>query len=349
MPATVGAASCVRGFEELGRSRDARVFSGFLVGTSFVYGAQTVMLVLVAAQQLDGGADAVGIFYAALGVGGIAGAVVVARLGGSAWAGLAMLVGLTVCAVPMALLGVVDGATAAFALVLASGIGVVVVDVLCLTQLQRTVPGSVLGRVWGAIDALTVLAMIVGSLVVGPVVDALGTDAAFAVLMLMVPALALLTTRRLLAADREAVALLERIGPVLALLESVSLFEQASRPVLEQLALVSTREELPIGAEVVRQGDPAEDFYVIEWGRFDVFRTDADGTHRVGVLGQDDWFGEVGLIHNAPRNATVRARWPSTVWRIEGAQLLAAVNGAPAMSARLLEGIATRLATQGSN
>jgi CRP-like cAMP-binding protein len=166
--------------------------------------------------------------------------------------------------------------------------------------------------------------------------------------MLAVPALALLTTGRLLAADREAVALLERIGPVLALLETVPLFEQASRPVLEQLALVSTLEEVPIGADVVRQGDPAEDFYVIEFGRFDVYRTDDEGTHRVGTLGLGDWFGEVGLIHNAPRNATVRARWPSTVWRIDGAQLLAAVNGAPALSAGLLEGIATRLATQRS-
>ena len=147
-----------------------------------------------------------------------------------------MLVGLTVTALPMALLGTVDGATAAFALVLASGIGVVIVDVLCLTQLQRTVPGSVLGRVWGAIDALTVLAMIVGSLVVGPVVDALGTDTAFAVLMFAVPALGLLATRRLLAADREAAELLERIGPVLELLETVDLFEQASRPILEQLS-----------------------------------------------------------------------------------------------------------------
>jgi len=338
----------VRGFEELGRSRDARVFSGFLVGTSFVYGAQTVMLVLVAAQQLAGGADEVGIFYAALGVGGIAGAVVVTRLGESARAGVAMLVGLTVTAVPMAVLGLTEGATTAFALVLVSGIGVVVVDVLCLTQLQRTVPGAVLGRVWGAIDALTVLAMIIGSLVVGPAIDALGTDAAFAVLMLAVPALGLLTTRRLLAADREAAALLERIGPVLDLLETVDLFEQASRPVLEQLALASVREELPIGADVVSQGDPAEDFYVIEWGRFDVYRTDDGETQRVGTLGLGDWFGEVGLIHNAPRNATVRARWPSTVWRIDGAELLAAVNGAPAVSARLLEGITTRLATQGS-
>jgi MFS family permease len=337
-----------RGFEELAHSSDARVFAAFLVGTSFVYGGQTVILVLVASRQLSGGADAVGIFYAALGIGGIAGAVVVARLGQSPRAGLAMLVGLMVSAAPMALLGVVEGATAAFVLVLVSGVGVVVVDVLCLTQLQRTVSGAVLGRVWGAIDALTVLAMIVGSLVVGPVIDAIGTEAAYALLMLAVPALALLTTGRLLAADREAVALLERIGPVLALLETVPLFEQASRPVLEQLALVSTLEEVPIGADVVRQGDPAEDFYVIEFGRFDVYRTDDEGTHRVGTLGLGDWFGEVGLIHNAPRNATVRARWPSTVWRIDGAQLLAAVNGAPALSAGLLEGIATRLATQGS-
>jgi CRP-like cAMP-binding protein len=132
------------------------------------------------------------------------------------------------------------------------------------------------------------------------------------------------------------------------LLETVPLFEQASRPVLEQLAFVSTSEEVPIGADVVRQGDPAEDFYVIESGRFDVFRSDDDGTHRVGLLASGDWFGEVGLIHNAPRNATVRARWPSIVWRIDGAQLLAAVNGAPALSARLLEGMTTRLATQGT-
>src|SRR4029079_2479242 len=129
-----------------------------------------------------------------------------------------MLVGLMVSAAPMALLGVVEGATAAFVLVLVSGVGVVVVDVLCLTQLQRTVSGAVLGRVWGAIDALTVLAMIVGSLVVGPVIDAVGTDAAFAVLMLAVPALGLLATRRLLAADREAATLLARIRPARAVL-----------------------------------------------------------------------------------------------------------------------------------
>jgi len=79
-----------------------------------------------------------------------------------------------------------------------------------------------------------------------------------------------------------------------------------------------------------------------------VYRTDDGEAQRVGTLGLGDWFGEVGLIHNAPRNATVRARWPSTVWRIDGAELLAAVNGAPAVSARLLEGITTRLATQGS-
>jgi MFS family permease len=339
----------VRGFDELRRSADARVLTGFLVGTSFVYGAQTVILVLVAGELLSGGTDSVGIFYAAMGLGGIVGAAAVTRLGRSPRAGLTLLVGLAVTAVPIAVLGLVTGASVAAVLVLASGTGMVVVDVLCLTQLQRTVPGEVLGRVWGAVDALTVLAMIVGSLLVGPCVDAIGTDAAFAVLMFAVPTLGLLATRRLLHADREAVTLLERIGPLIELLETVPLFEQASRPVLEQLALVSVREELPIGADAVVQGDPAEHFFVIEAGRFDVYRADAEGTERVGLLARGDWFGEVGLINHTPRNATVTARWPSTVWRIDGAQLLAAVNGAPALSARLVEGVSTRLATQGSD
>ena len=166
--------------------------------------------------------------------------------------------------------------------------------------------------------------------------------------MFAVPALGLLATRRLLHADREAVALLERIGPLIELLETVPLFEQASRPVLEQLALVSVREELPIDADAVVQGDPAQDFYVVEAGRFDVYCTDTDGTHRVGLLARGDWFGEVGLIHNAPRNATVRARWPSTVWRIDGARAARRGQRRPRAVARLLEGVSTRLASQGS-
>ena len=102
-----------------------------------------------------------------------------------------------------------------------SSIGAVVLDVLALTQLQRAVPSDVLGRVWGALDALVVAAIIVGSVVVGPVVDLSGEDAAIVVLGLAVPALGLIGVGGLLRADRESVALMERIGPAVAVFEQV--------------------------------------------------------------------------------------------------------------------------------
>jgi hypothetical protein len=239
----------------------------------------------------------------------------------------------------MAALAAADSGASAFALVLLSGVGSVVVDVLTLTQLQRAVASDVLGRVWGALDALVVSAIIVGSLVVGPVVDLLGTETAFVVFGLFVPVLGLLGMGGLLRTDRESVALMARIGPAVEVFEQVEPLASADRAVVERLALAAQVEAVPIGGDVVVQGEPAAYFYVIESGRLDVLVRTNGTEEQVNVLGAGDWFGELGLLHDAPRTATVRARWPSQVWRVEGAELLAALNESPTL-ASTLEGVA---------
>jgi predicted MFS family arabinose efflux permease len=337
-------AGLLHGFRELGRTADARVLGGYILGTSFIYGIQSVVLVLVAGEQLEAGTEGVGILYAALGIGGIVGAALVTRLARSARLGAVLYASLLLTTVPMALLAVSSSGGVAFVLVLLSSVGAVLLDVLALTQLQRAVSGEVLGRVWGALDALVVTAIIVGSIVVAPVVDVLGTDPAFVLLALSIPVLGLFGVGGLLRADRESVTLLEQIGPAVRVFQQVPVLEVADRAVIERLAATALVQPVAIGEDVVVQGEPAEHFYEVESGRVDVYvEEDGGEPEQVNVLGAGDWFGEIGHLHDAPRTATVRARWPSRVWRIDGDELLEALNAAPTMAATLLEGVASRI------
>jgi CRP/FNR family cyclic AMP-dependent transcriptional regulator len=95
---------------------------------------------------------------------------------------------------------------------------------------------------------------------------------------------------------------------------------------------------------LVVEGPPAEKLYGDAAPRDDdAGEADGGPPEQVNVLGAGDWFGEIGLLHDAPRTATVKARWPSRVWRIDGDELLEALNTAPTMAATLLEGMASRI------
>jgi CRP-like cAMP-binding protein len=100
---------------------------------------------------------------------------------------------------------------------------------------------------------------------------------------------------------------------------------------LRPLALCTTEEiasevqtlEVPAGDDVVRQGDPGESFYVIEAGELEAV---VDG-QPVRTLRSGDSFGEIALIRDIPRTATVRAVTPAVLTVIERDHFLAAVMG----------------------
>ena len=130
------------------------------------------------------------------------------------------------------------------------------------------------------------------------------------------------------------------LEPVVQVLAQLALFDGASPPALERLAGSATRATIPAGTEVVREGGFPDDVYVIRSGSFDVVK---QGT-RVATLGHDEWFGEIGLLHNTPRTATVVAATTGEVWRIPGPEFLSAINESALPPAALLEGISERLA-----
>jgi CRP-like cAMP-binding protein len=134
------------------------------------------------------------------------------------------------------------------------------------------------------------------------------------------------------APDR-ATLLMRRVGE-LPLLAGVPL------SALEGAARRATPLEVPSGTVVVREGEPARRFYVIESGRFTVDQIDpASGTpSRLRTLGPDAAFGELGLLNGAPRSATVTAETDGRLLALDGPDFLELVRAAgPGLTARLLD------------
>jgi CRP-like cAMP-binding protein len=97
--------------------------------------------------------------------------------------------------------------------------------------------------------------------------------------------------------------------------------------------------QVAAGEAVIREGDPADRFYIIESGRFAVDQLDP-GTglqRRLRVMGPDDVFGELGLMHNSPRSATVTAETDGRLLALDGPEFLELLNVGPELSGRMLD------------
>jgi CRP-like cAMP-binding protein len=92
------------------------------------------------------------------------------------------------------------------------------------------------------------------------------------------------------------------------------------------------------GEVVIREGDPADHFYVIADGGFVVTQRDAEGSaeRRLRTLGLDDVFGEIGLLTGRPRTATVTAETDGVLLELDGPAFLELVGSASGVGSRLL-------------
>jgi hypothetical protein len=207
--------------------------------------------------------------------------------------------------------------------------------------LQRTVDDDVLARVFGVQEGLAMAALAVGSVAAPILVAALGVNATFLIAGLTLPVVALIVVGRIRRVDRDAAV----ADPAdVALLRATPIFGPLGLIGLERVARNLTPIEVPSGGVVIREGEPGDRFYVIASGGVEVSRQG----ERIATLGPGDFVGEIALLRNVPRTATVVATEPTSLRALEQANFLAAVTGTPTGSVALDEEMDRRIAEHGS-
>jgi hypothetical protein len=320
----------------LRRDPAARLLLVLMGAECIAIGALDVLVVELARSGLGLGADWVGYLTAAFGAGGVLAVGVTARLVGLPRLAPALVACLGVWSVAFIGLAALPGAAVAAALLAVAGGARATFDVAGRTLLQRTARPDLLARVFGVLEGVQMGALALGSILAPVLVWLGGLPLAFACVAAVLPVFALVAGRSLLDIDRHATVPVVEI----ALLRSMPLFGPLPPPALESLA--RALEPLPVaaGTEVVQQGDLGDRFYVIADGEFEVVRDARVATTRR----RGEGFGEIALMYEVPRTATVRALTDSKLYTLDREAFLLAVTGHPSSERAARDLVDARLA-----
>lgn len=312
------------GFRALRGEPAARTLVG-LLGAEFVaLGALDVLYVVLAVSELGLGGAGAGYLNAAFGAGGVAGIAVTAALVGRRRLLRPLVAGVLVWGAAFALLAVWPTVAGAFLLLAAAGAARSLLDVAGRTILQRSVSTDVLSRVFGVLEGLAMAGLALGSLLTPALVAAAGARWAVAGIGLLLPLAVLLAASRL--------AEIERRAPVpvveISLLRSLPLFAPLGAPELAALAHGLAESRVAAGATVIREGEHGDRFYVVAEGELDV----ASAGRELRRLHRGEGFGELALLRDVPRTATVTARTDCRLYALGKACFLASVASHPRAS-----------------
>jgi MFS family permease len=306
------------GLRVVGGDRGLLLLLGLFGVQTVIAGALTVLTVVIALDLLNAGRSWVGILDAMAGIGAMAGVAVVGRLTARGRLSTGVITGLLLWGAPLFLIALWDTRAAAVAALLLIGIGDTAIDVSAITLVQRIVPEALLGRVFGLVETVLVAGLAVGALVSPLVIGVLGADGAL-VAFGSLPIAVLFALTGLRGLDARAVVE-ERPR---TLLRGLGMFAPLPLPVLDGLAMALRPVDFPDGSEIIAQGEVGDRYFIIDEGEVDVVM---DG-EVVSRLASGHGFGELALLRDAPRAATVVARGPVRLLALDRDAFLPAVTG----------------------
>lgn len=307
------------GLRTAATDRAIRLILGLYSAQTLVCGILNVLVVVTALELLHTGRAGVGYLTSALGVGGLIGAGIAVLLVQNRRLSLYFAIGLWLWGLPIALVAAWPHLWAAIVLLAAVGVGNTLVDVGGLTLLQRTVPDEVLSRVFGILEFLLIATIAVGAPIGAALASGVGVRGALIATGCILPALTLMFWRALSRLDERVLV----PSTELTLLRGLPMFAALPVPVLEALAKRLVHTTAAAATQVLVEGEPGDRFYVINSGDAEV----VSAGKLIATLGAGQCFGEIALLHNVPRTASVHARTDLDLYSLDRDSFLGAVTG----------------------
>jgi MFS family permease len=306
------------GFRAIAADRDLAVVIWLVSAQTIVAGASAVFLLVMAVDVLGTGPEGVGYLDSILGVGAILGGFLAISRASKHRLAQDLTWGVVLWAAPLLLVAVWASPVTVVAAVVLLGFANPLVDVNLDTIVQRLAPDEVMGRVFGALETCVIATMALGAALIPVLMNAYGLRTSLAIVGTVVTALSLPFLPRMRRLD-------SRLTPPagLDLLTAIPMFVPLAPATVEGLARRLERLTVPASAVVVTEGEESDRFFVIESGLVDV-------THEGAALRQEgpgDFFGEIGLLRDVPRTATVTAVEDTVLLVLAREDFLAAVTG----------------------
>jgi hypothetical protein len=292
-----------------------------------VIGALDVLAVVIAVELLGKTEGYAGYLTSAVGVGSVIAGSISLALIGRRWIAPWILISALCIGVALVAVSLVGSRVAASMLMLvAFGVAEATYELTALMLLQRVSRLDLVGHIFALVEALQMAMLAVGAAIVPLAVALFGSHGAPAAVGVLFVALVGAIGTRIVLIDRSArVPITE-----MALLRSTPMFGALPGPALETVAREARRLEAASGDVIIRQGEPGTEYFAVVSGQLVV---SIDGTDQLD-LGRGDGFGELALLREVPRAATVRATADAVLLAVAREPFITAVTGHAATSDR---------------